>query len=922
MRRLRFSILSAFLLTLAAGSVSGSASAAQAPISAASQSSVESGVPASSSALEPAPKEPSDADPDPQTAIDPSLQGPSSQKLDRVLAREIRRSELFLAALEQRSAKAQAEWAQERERIEDGIVRAAEFAGEVQVYAVGSDRMDQLFERIVTDLTEARRQLRQDLSSLQKPSDVPDLEPGLAIRNLDSPSTAEAVERIRILREQIERARQEMEARAQERRWNRIDRSAIRVERLNAVRMDCLDRLSPGKRRRVLGITTREGIQQLMREWDQLQLSARLGSVRYLRAAKDAPNALQDVFTVGSASWILIKCLFLLALFLFARSQVRPALTALGKYLHEWVGGYPARRRVDASIDVIRVVLPWSLFLILLWALQWALGGWSQRAEVGLALRIAWLYGIYRLAIDVTYSISVSLARLYRLTMDEGRTKKVLRSVRTMMRVIFAILVLLVLSHRLLGNGYLYHRVVQFSWVFVLFAGFLIVARWRSVIADTYLSVGPSGRLAGWVEQTRDQRLGLFVSVAAFAILAGQALMQLGRDFILRYDPVRRMFAFLSRRRMEKQAEIKGYADGDLDEVPEAYRAAFTEKPVDSDVPAIEPFPGMDRFLEMRTGWLADENGASILVSGEQGMGKTTWLKAVDPGEAQLSAIRFNNRIGSVSALAAYLARELELECEHEEGRELRLHDIRKALLDGPKRVVTVNLTQNLFLSKVGGYETFEAFVTLIEDTCAQVFWVCSLNAFARDHLFGVRPDLMVFRHHQELGAWTEDQIHELIRSRNAVAGIEPVYDDLVVETMDRGGQQSRDLKTEEAYDRLLWDYSDGCPRVAIHFWLRSLVFKDGQPPRVRLFRTPPSEELSALGDRSRFLLAAIVVHENLTIREAAQTTRYPEAICRIQIDRMWDREILVRQRGRYRVGTHWHRAVIRSLRRSNLLSG
>ena len=57
------------------------------------------------------------------------------------------------------------------------------------------------------------------------------------------------------------------------------------------------------------------------------------------------------------------------------------------------------------------------------------------------------------------------------------------------------------------------------------------------------------------------------------------------------------------------------------------------------------------------------------------------------------------------------------------------------------------------------------------------------------------------------------------------------------------------------------------------------------------------------------------------SLPEAAEVTRYPQGVCRLQLERMLDEGILRRTNGRFRLTTHWHRAVVRFLKRGNLLS-
>ncbi len=44
----------------------------------------------------------------------------------------------------------------------------------------------------------------------------------------------------------------------------------------------------------------------------------------------------------------------------------------------------------------------------------------------------------------------------------------------------------------------------------------------------------------------------------------------------------------------------------------------------------------------------------------------------------------------------------------------------------------------------------------------------------------------------------------------------------------------SQIVRTSRGYFRMLWDFTDGNPRLATHFWLRSLV-PDDEKNRVRV---------------------------------------------------------------------------------------
>lgn len=839
----------------------------------------------------------------------------SATSLVEALDGEISRAERHVQALEAFAAEVRAAREAQRERLAATGARVAELASELRIRAGGSAQASELYAQIVEELQRARPALREALDEERGPVTVPPFEPRFDPAGLEAPVVEDRLRRLRELRRDIDGRRTTLIADERELRWAAVEGWGSVTERLNDLRIAAIENLPAAQRRQVLGVS-RDGVAQLGREIEQLRLSARLYRARQLNELERLPGRLHDIFTVGAATWTVVKILAALALFFFVRRHGSRIRQMALRFVAQAAATPSGRGRGETLVGLMEVLAPWSFFLALIAVLRWVLGPLAAMPRLDVPLRIAALYGVYRLAIDVLFAGAMRTARRYRLTLDEERTAEVLRSVRRMMRVVVGILVLLLLSERFVGRGYLYHLVERFAWIFVLGTGLLLLARWRRVIADAYVGLGGGGRLAALVRRSRDHWYGVFVSAAAFVLLAGRALLRIGRDFAMGFDQTRRALAFMFRRRVEKRAEERGYAEGDVDKLPPAVIAAFAELPVSEGTPAIGHYPGLDRLQAMVGPWLADEVGASFLLTGEKGMGKTSWLNRIEAGAVPIERITLTHRVLSESLLAGTLSKPLELPLVGDG----RLTAVRKALLAGPKRIIAIDLGQNLFLSKVGGYDTFEEFVSLVEATCGQVFWVCSISAFAWDHLAAVRPDLMVFRDRQALTAWSEEQIGEMLHARTTAAGIDVVYDDLLFET-----QQSRDLarrlETAQQYTRLLWDYSDGNPRVALHYWLRSLVPDSERRLRVRLFRAPASGDLAGLSERSRFLLAALVVHENLSLREAAIVTRYPDAVCRLQFERLLDDGILRRSHGRYRLTTHWHRAVVRFLKRGNLLS-
>jgi hypothetical protein len=214
----------------------------------------------------------------------------------------------------------------------------------------------------------------------------------------------------------------------------------------------------------------------------------------------------------------------------------------------------------------------------------------------------------------------------------------------------------------------------------------------------------------------------------------------------------------------------------------------------------------------------------------------------------------------------------------------------------------------------------FDAFIDFISQTEGKVLWICAFSRYAWEYVESVCNAGSIFREIYKLGAWNEKDIDSLIARRMKAADYQASYEDLIVDRLEGTQFESEVIRTGDRYRQLLWDYSDGIPRVALHFWLRSLVNSGDHQVKVRLFADPSADELENLNEQNRFVLAAVVIHENLTLADATRSLNYPAHSCETALNYLCSRGFLEQTDSRFRVSSHWHRAVIRYLRRKHLL--
>lgn len=836
----------------------------------------------------------------------------TASALQASIAEETARIESMRAVLASLAADLASRKARETEQARKQLQAVLRLEQQARKAAEESEEADSLYGEIVDQLREARAALREVLALVRQRPRAPRFEPRLDPGTIGDPAaTAELRQRIADLEERARALEREMAAAL----WRAVELRAERATRLDAARLDLLPRLSPDARSRILGIT-REGIAQLRREVEHLALLSGLYLATRIHALDLLPAALRDIFTLGLAAYTLLKVVLLIALAILLARRGPGLLERLRRALFRHSRSRVLARNLSGWLSGVRSVWPQAVFLAAVWSVGTALGEAAAWPEVDVAYTVLLAYAVYRLAIQVLHSLAMEMAARYVTGISPALSARVLETVRTLARVVLAIVVFLALCERFLGRGYLYGVASELGWVAIAAALLVLLQRWRGEICDAYLRISPEGRLAGLVRATRDRWQGFFAALLSFLVVALRALLTLARDTALRFDQTRKGLAFLFRRRMERRAEESGYADVDLGAFPPQVRQAFSEEPLEDDRLGVDRFPGLERLRAALERSAHGGSGGSFLLYGEHGHGKTSWLNRAlrEPGAGSAVRIDLSERVLDPRELVARLQRALG----EPEGDGM---DLRRRLSEGPRRVVVIDQCQNLMLRAVGGYMALDELFDMLEVTQRRVFWICSFNHHVWLHITALRGHNHPFLDMQTLPAWDEEGIRELIRRRTQRSGLTLSYEDLLVERLEGVTEVGRILETEQGYTRLLWDYSDGNPRVAIHFWLRSLVPDGAGSARVRLFRAPEVGVLEALMEIERFLLAAVMAHENLTVGEAAHTTRYPDMACEGGLARLRDRGVLgCDAGGRYRVSTHWHRAVVRFLKRVNLL--
>ena len=809
---------------------------------------------------------------------------------------ELARSEVRLARRRQAEARAGAERLQRIHRYQS------------RVATIPPAGADTLYDEVTRRLLGEREDLRNAMDRLRDEPDLPRFELSIDLSSYPEQMRAE-------LREDTESLDHDARAVSDEERrlrWTWAERSAEDVRELDQIRVSLLPHMSPRRRAAVLGLGA-EGREQLAQELDQITTMARWWALQSWHDLASYPISFVAIAASPDTRFELALAVLLCLFIAFTWRQRKTITDRLGAAVHN-------RRSTSRWTALARpfwvvlgpLVVP-VLLLIALHSLATLLDQLSDalffQALRIIVLRLSWFYVLVTLATRFLVS---------RLRYRAGRAaiaKRILGSVRLAMGFGLAAILITDLSELLVGRGYIYGLVVDLAWVGALPIALILLHRWKDDVCEAHRSRWAEGFVARALassDTTVRRHLLVPPAVVQLAVTGASATL---KELALRFEQLRRAFAFLFRRRLERRVETT-VGESYVEALPPSIRRAFSELPTDPDL-EINRFPRLDEITERVTHALdPDEAGLVLALVGERGIGKTTWLRALERRiDARVDRLDVPHRLTDAEAVCRWLSERLDLP------KADSVDELAEVLssLDEP-RVVILDHCQNLVVRAIGGTEGLEALLSLTAKSGRNVVWICAFARFTWRYLERVRQGQDLFQEHIVLEPWSDDDITRLIHHRMQRAGQRASFRDLVVDPLAGTALNDAVLQTEGEYLRLLWDFSSGNPRVAMHFWKHSLVEADSGL-RVRLFAAPDVDRLDALHDQSRFLLATIALHENATAEEAAASAGSSVRECSALLAYLNScGYVRVDEEGHWRLSTHWYRGVVRHLRRQRLL--
>ena len=294
-----------------------------------------------------------------------------------------------------------------------------------------------------------------------------------------------------------------------------------------------------------------------------------------------------------------------------------------------------------------------------------------------------------------------------------------------------------------------------------------------------------------------------------------------------------------------------------------------------------------------------ERRGGLFALVGARGIGKTMYLRQLNQSIAGSIMFSAADLFSGVDAVASRL----------------------ESSAAAP--IVMIDDTQELIQTTIGGLSCFDELLLAARQHSCRTVFVFAIDDAIWPFLHRSRSDTPTFDEVIRLSTWTEEKIVQLLENRAASTSLDPTFEDLVDELpagADEIERQDAIQARKTGYYRLVWDYTNGNPGIALHLFRSALGLDGNGIAHVRRFQVPNVSELDRLPDVAVFTLRAILQRSAESAESVSAATGLRaveiEDVLRFSLAHGYLEEVA----GRLRITWTWLRAIKRLLERRHLL--
>jgi len=372
----------------------------------------------------------------------------------------------------------------------------------------------------------------------------------------------------------------------------------------------------------------------------------------------------------------------------------------------------------------------------------------------------------------------------------------------------------------------------------------------------------------------------------------------------------------------EISAEISDYlldVESNVSKLPKVYQRLFRYEPL-----ADERFlVGRQKELgEVKSAFERWKHGhhASLALMGEKGAGTSTLLNFASLKflpKKKILRTELKSTITSQEQLILFLTEFLEL--ENISGEESLIESLKTKL-----RGFTIILEngEDLFRRVPSGFDAITNLLRLITLTSGEVFWIVTFNVYAWNFLTKTVNIPDYFTNTIETGRSEENLIEQIIMKRHSVSGYKIIFESKRKQkaAFYRQPVEQQQIELKKLYFESLNKLCEGNIALSLVFWLRSVAKFDQEVIYISDVNDLDFSFVKNLSDQKHFNLAAVLIHDGLTIAEYCRIFNVSSKEAELQLLALLDDGILFKRGERFKVNFLLYRQVVDSLKTKNIL--
>ncbi|OEF30167.1 ATP-binding protein [Vibrio rumoiensis] len=473
--------------------------------------------------------------------------------------------------------------------------------------------------------------------------------------------------------------------------------------------------------------------------------------------------------------------------------------------------------------------------------------------------------------------------------------------------------VILQITETTIGEGTIYHWVSSLLFLWFIFITILVLRKWKPyVFSENHTSL----EMPVWALWAVDKQNTFGLSTITTATMTFWLITRSLKQFVIanlsQYAFFSQALAYLFRIEVAKQSDSGGNNTNLVKLKGDDIFNYVLPGREDSELIgyACEEIKQISRYI-------LSDSPAMCVVSGERGIGTTTFIKQILYRVNNAEAIYLNCPNSGYAELLSDLAVQIGLDAAATDIQILAY--LRKS---DTNYLIAVDNAQRLVKPMVGGLTGLMKFTNLMRRSKKNHRVLLAIEKSSWRFVDRARGERLLFDLVTFMPRWSEAEISELLDSRLNQDVENPVsFDDLSLPKQWDQDDISEEERARRGFYRILWHYADGNPTVALRFFRLSLR-RDQKTEKVvvRLFQAPQADELEKMPKPMLAILRSIVQLEvstpeelsectQLTIAEVIGTLRYFESRGYIE----WTAD-------KAKISDHWYRFITNALHRQHLL--